>query len=79
MQPGDLLVFYTDGIIECTGPARTRFGVERLIETLVARAEQSVAEILEGVLSAVFAFSGGRPQSDDMTAVVLKVCAEGCR
>jgi len=34
MDPGDLLVMYTDGIVEAPNPAGDEFGEERLIETL---------------------------------------------
>ena len=76
MQPGDLLVLYTDGIVETTGksrgPAREEFGIERLRE--VARAHQSApaAEVVSAIFTAVETFSGGRTAKDDRTVVVVR-------
>ena len=78
VEPGDLLLLYTDGIVECWRSDGAFFGPDRLVGALVAHGKSedaSAAQILDGILEEVFSFLGDRPQSDDMTAVVLKVMA----
>ena len=70
---GDVLLLYTDGLIEASvGPEQ--FGVDRLKEGLrAARAEASPKEILEGLVAAFDRFLAGAPPGDDVTAVCLRV------
>ncbi|MBS3735342.1 MAG: PP2C family protein-serine/threonine phosphatase [Phycisphaerae bacterium] len=68
---GQRLVLYTDGIIEAADGDEERFGTRRLCEH-IAEAEGVDAEMLAGrVFTAVDAFSGQAPASDDQTVVVL--------
>ena len=72
LEPGDVVVLYTDGVTDAFDPDDKAFGTERL-ETLV-RAEHSGSpdEICQAVSREVIAFARGRPQFDDLTLVVLK-------
>ena len=73
LRPGDVLLFYTDGISEAESPTGEHFGqqrIERLVETLL---EQSAATIMAGLIERVQEWCGTRGQSDDLTLVVLKV------
>ncbi|HAN45322.1 MAG TPA: guanylate cyclase [Cyanobacteria bacterium UBA8156] len=75
LQPGDVVVVYTDGLTEAMGANGDRFEEDRLracLEAVCPRATQA-SEVLEAVLAAVRDFVGDRPCSDDMTAVVLRV------
>ncbi len=72
--PGDaVLVGYTDGVIEATSPAGESFGYERWPARLVELAEDSAAEILDGLLADVDGHLAGRPAHDDITALVVKI------
>ena len=72
ITPGDVLVFFTDGITEAHNAAKAFFDDERLYETLAKHAHLGAQEILDAIVTAVSAFTGSTPQSDDLTLVVVK-------
>jgi sigma-B regulation protein RsbU (phosphoserine phosphatase) len=76
LAPGDLLVAYTDGLVEAESGQGTPFGMERLIDCIKRDRHKPAAEILQGLLQAAWAHIGGEDpqdaQQDDMTLVVLK-------
>ena len=72
MNPGDLLVFYTDGVTEAINPDEQEFGVPRLRQVLSALADATAQEILEGVVNAVDAFAQDAPPFDDLTLVIVR-------
>src|SRR5207248_11186668 len=71
-EPGDLLLFVTDGFVEWPDPAQNRFGNERVHELLRRHHEQPAAELIQTVHREARAFASGVPQGDDLTAVVIK-------
>lgn len=71
IEPGDVLLFYTDGLIEARDPAGAMFGQAGLMRALERLAPASPSRILEGLFDAVSAFSADAPSSDDQTAIVL--------
>jgi len=72
MEPGDVLVCYTDGVTEAIDDAEEQFGVERL-RALVANHHADDAPAIVGAISdAVSRHGGARPPFDDVTLVVLK-------
>lgn len=70
---GDLLVFYTDGVTDALNDAGQEFGREQFLQTILACAGQSAAEITRQVEQTVLAFIGRYPQHDDLTLLVLRV------
>ena len=72
--PGDLLVFYTDGVTEAMNGDREFFGEERLRSIVDASAGASAQEVLEAIVDAVSVFSRGAAQSDDLTLFVIRRC-----
>lgn len=72
LEPGDLLVLYTDGVIDATSQAGEEFGQDRLESILFARRQQSAPEILTAVMKAVRHHLGTTPPHDDITLVVVK-------
>jgi sigma-B regulation protein RsbU (phosphoserine phosphatase) len=72
LAPGDILLFYTDGITEAMNAQRELFGDERLATVLRANSHRAPNEIVTAVLAAVGEFVGDTAQSDDMTIVVIK-------
>ncbi len=72
MGPGDVLVFYTDGITEARNPSGDLFGEERLRTTVEASAGANAEQLQEAIVTAVETFIGDRPQSDDLTLFVVK-------
>ncbi|MFP5501699.1 MAG: PP2C family protein-serine/threonine phosphatase, partial [Candidatus Sericytochromatia bacterium] len=71
IEPGDVLLFYTDGLIEARDPAGAMFGQSGLMQALERLVPASPAQILQGLFEAVSAFSAGAPSTDDQTAIVL--------
>jgi sigma-B regulation protein RsbU (phosphoserine phosphatase) len=74
VAPGDLLVFYTDGVTEAMNVDGQRFGEERLRAVVAATSGASTQQVLSTVVDAVRAFVGDVPQSDDLTLLVVKRC-----
>jgi serine phosphatase RsbU (regulator of sigma subunit) len=72
VSPGDLILLYTDGITEAFNENEEEFGDERLKTILMEHAKKSPDQILIEVQSALEAFAGAAPQSDDRTIVLVK-------
>jgi serine phosphatase RsbU (regulator of sigma subunit) len=72
LEPGDMLVAYSDGVTETQNPAGDEYGEERLIELLMASRGEPAAAIQERVAASIKAFAGTEPQYDDVTLMVLK-------
>lgn len=71
-MPGDLAVFYTDGITDARSPDGELFGADRLDEILRALPEPvTPASAVEAVARAVREFAGAGPLSDDQTLLAL--------
>jgi len=71
LEPGDALLLYTDGIVECANGAEEMFGEDRLVRVLRENGGGSAGSIVGAVTSAVQAFAGNQ-LADDMTALVIK-------
>ena len=72
LDPGDVLLLYTDGVTEADNLAEEEFGLDRAIECLKAHRGEAPETILDRLFEAIDAFAGGAPQHDDITALVLK-------
>ncbi len=68
----DVLLLYSDGVTEAEGKDGEFFGGERLGKSLARHASKPPREIVESILQDVKAFSGSRPQRDDITIVAAK-------
>ncbi len=73
LEPGDTVMFYTDGVIESTGPECERFGAERLLHVCAQCQDLSAPDLLRAIFDAAGRFGREVPQHDDMTAIALKV------
>lgn len=69
---GDVFVVATDGFWEARGASGDMFGRERINEVVRANLEHSAQGIHDAIEDAVARFCVGRPQEDDITAVVVK-------
>ena len=74
LQPGDILVLYTDGIVEGKDPSGNDFGDDRLHQLIAETRELSAQEILNTILQDLQAHQKSAEQSDDITLMVLKSC-----
>jgi sigma-B regulation protein RsbU (phosphoserine phosphatase) len=72
LQPGDILVLYTDGIVEGKDPSGNDFGDDRLHQLITETRELSAQEILNTILQDLQAHQKSAEQSDDITLLVLK-------
>jgi sigma-B regulation protein RsbU (phosphoserine phosphatase) len=72
LAPGDMLVFYTDGVTEAETEAGQFFGEERLVAALQPSVAQGAAAVVERILADVAVFSGRDHPADDITLVALK-------
>jgi sigma-B regulation protein RsbU (phosphoserine phosphatase) len=77
LHPGDLALFFTDGISEAMNEADDFFGEGRLGRLIEKHAHLSSDELRERVLREIEAFVGNAPQHDDMTMIFLKVVEVG--
>jgi sigma-B regulation protein RsbU (phosphoserine phosphatase) len=73
LEPGDVLVGFTDGISEAMTADDEEWEEERMLAALEACRGRSAAEMIDSVMAAADAFTAGAPQHDDMTLVVVKV------
>jgi serine phosphatase RsbU (regulator of sigma subunit) len=76
LEPGDVLVIYSDGVTEAVNAVNEQFGVARLAELAAAERTKSASEIVAAVNNAVETFTGGAPQSDDITLIVARRVAD---
>ena len=72
LEPGDLLVMCTDGILERRGADGAFFGEERLRALVRARADTSASALLDAIFADAESFGGGQPWDDDATVVVVR-------
>ncbi len=75
VEPGDLLVLYSDGVVEAANQNDEEFGDERLSEVIRRCADLSPEGIRDEVVQAVRKFTGGVAPHDDLT--ILAVQFEG--
>ncbi len=71
-RSGDLFVLLTDGFVEWARPDGELYGEARLIEILRRHARQNCAELIQTIYQDVRCFAEGAPQTDDLTAVLIK-------
>ena len=76
LERGDLLLLYTDGITEAMAPkapgSRQLFGLERLDKLLLDCGAASADGCIARVRSAVAAFCGNQPPTDDQTLLAIR-------
>lgn len=72
LDPGDVLVVFSDGITEALDASGAEFGEERLLSCVNSSRELDPAGILECIVDAVHTFTTDTVQSDDQTALVLR-------
>jgi sigma-B regulation protein RsbU (phosphoserine phosphatase) len=76
LRPGDVLLFYTDGVSEAQSPSGEQFGQQRLERLVAGLTGQRAADIMAAVIAAVLEWSGEAGHDDDVTLVVLKMNLE---
>jgi serine phosphatase RsbU (regulator of sigma subunit) len=74
--PGDLFVFFTDGITDATDARDETFGERRLAATVAGAAGLPAGAVVAAVHAAVDAFHGPLPRDDDATVIAVRVPAD---
>ncbi len=72
LDPGELAVLVTDGVLESESPHGDEFGAERLLEIVREHRQQPAREIVKGIYKAVREFAHEEKQIDDITIVICK-------
>jgi len=72
-QPGDALIFFSDGIVDAQNVSGDMFGDDRLKAVVKKHFQKSASKMVDAILSEVGKFQGERERFDDETLVVLKV------
>src|ERR1700732_41888 len=73
LEPGEILVFHSDGIAESTNPEGQFFGTEKLRKLIEQHHELQAAELADLILREVDWFTQNAPLADDRTLVIAKV------
>jgi len=72
LGPGDTLVSFSDGVTECRNFRDEEFNSTLLTDAVLNCTDSSAVSMLFSILGAVQDFSGGRPQCDDITLMVVR-------
>jgi Stage II sporulation protein E (SpoIIE) len=72
IEPGDLLVVFSDGIVESTNSKDDEYGETRLTTVIEENFTRSVEDIRASVLASVDQFAAGVPPADDLTFLVVR-------
>jgi sigma-B regulation protein RsbU (phosphoserine phosphatase) len=72
LQPGDLLVIYSDGITEAEGGTGEEYGAARLMQLAQQERTLSATELRHTIFKKIDAWSGDQERNDDQTLVIMK-------
>lgn len=72
LNPGDLILAYTDGVTEAVNPAGAEWGAEGLRKAAAERGAQCADDIVDAIFTSMDDFSRGH-RTDDATVVVVRV------
>jgi serine phosphatase RsbU (regulator of sigma subunit) len=72
LQPGDLIVAFSDGVTEALNPAGEEFTDDRLIACVTSQNKNPPQAVMNALLADVRAFCADSPQSDDVTVVLVR-------
>ncbi len=76
LSPGDMVVFFTDGVTEAINILNEEFGLRAVQALFKDGKTRSAKEVAEMILQAVRDFAGEAPQFDDLTCMTLRVVDE---
>src|SRR5438876_7136581 len=76
LQTDDILVFYSDGVVEMRNDGGEEFGLKRLAETVRSNHEKSAKDIVKSISAVLADFIGRVRPQDDRTMIVIKMAGE---
>ncbi len=72
LQPHDLILAYTDGVVEAVDVHQNLYTNDRLVTTVQDAPANSAEGLVKSVMASVTSFSQGVPQADDITVLALR-------
>jgi sigma-B regulation protein RsbU (phosphoserine phosphatase) len=72
LDPGDVLVVYSDGVTEALNDAGEEYGDDRFVSCVQAHRGMAADAFLDCLLESVHGFTAGAVQSDDITILTLR-------
>ena len=73
LGPGDVLVWYTDGIVECESEAGEEYGEKRFRASVRKAAALDAGEMRDAIIADATTYFGAAPRKDDITMVVGRI------
>jgi len=78
LEPGDLLVLYTDGLTDSENAQGETFGAERVLDWARRQWQLPASDVEKSLLQAVTGFCNNRRQADDLTLLVIRFLGNRC-
>jgi sigma-B regulation protein RsbU (phosphoserine phosphatase) len=72
LEPGQILVLYTDGVTEAFNPAEEEFGGDRLVRSVKAARDLSAREMIDAIQRDIAEWTDGKGAHDDVTFFIIK-------
>jgi sigma-B regulation protein RsbU (phosphoserine phosphatase) len=72
IQPGDVMVMYSNGVVELENDSKDQFGIERLINLVINNRHRPASEILMIAEKSLLDYSKPKCSSSDLTLIILK-------
>ena len=72
METGDILLLYTDGVIESENRMGDEYGIERLCTAVKTNSSSSSEDLVHAINKEVITFSEGMAQTDDITLIAIE-------
>src|SRR6266446_2792560 len=72
LETDDVVILYTDGVTEALNAEGDEFGLERMMESVRASANDGAQAIVKKIIADVRDFTGSPPQNDDMTLIAIR-------
>ena len=69
MHPGDMILLYTDALVESKNPDGEEFGMER-VRAILSQRQWDPKSIIDELISQLFEFTGTSTLDDDLTIIV---------
>ena len=73
LQEKNIVVWYTDGLLDCNNDKGELFGKRRLLDLVISNSEESSGQIRDEIVDEIMRFTGGVRQPDDITFIIGKI------
>jgi serine phosphatase RsbU (regulator of sigma subunit) len=73
LVPGDVLIWYTDGIVECENQAGEEYGEKRFRASVRRAAALDAGDMRDAIVGDAISYFGDTPRKDDMTMIVGRI------